>query len=78
MTLINDKDLIKYGFDFLDDCLTHEFVKGDICVTKKISGYYLVSIICSMPWIELPHIKYMEEIEQLYYLLHGKKIEAVK
>jgi hypothetical protein len=77
MKKINGEDLINLGFYCCKDEDAHFYEKGMINIKHNFYDYY-VRIICPMQWVDLPHIKYMEEIEQLYYLLHGKKLKAVK
>jgi hypothetical protein len=67
---ITKEGLIEIGFENTHD---ENYQAGKIVVEFN-EKYTYVYIICPMPWIELDHIEYIHQIQNLYFILEGEEL----
>lgn len=67
---ITKEGLIELGFENVFD---ENYQAGKIVVEFK-EKYTYVYIVCPMPWIELEHIEYIHQIQNLYYAIEGEDL----
>ena len=67
---INKELLTQLGFENVFD---ENYQAGKIVVELNEKCTY-VYVVCPMPWIELEHIKYVHQLQNLYFALTGEEL----